>query len=57
MGNYSSKMNLGAILCRHCNTVIDTLDTEKVMFYYLNCGHENCIDIANNQGEPTDDTE
>ncbi|MBH5318309.1 GapA-binding peptide SR1P [Paenibacillus sp. GSMTC-2017] len=53
----SSKVNLGVILCKNCGTVIDTLDTEKVMHYYLNCGHEHCKDIANNQGEPEDDTE
>lgn len=30
------KVKMGVILCKHCDSVIDTLDTEKATVYYLN---------------------
>lgn len=55
--NYSGKVNLGVILCKHCNAVIDTLDTEKVMIYYLNCGQCDCENHETIQGETSRDNE
>ena len=32
----------GVILCRNCNRIIDTLDTERFTVYYMSCKDENC---------------
>jgi hypothetical protein len=35
---------LGAVICKCCGKLIDTVDTEKVIIYYSNCNQEPCID-------------
>ncbi|MNI02520.1 hypothetical protein D3C73_553970 [compost metagenome] len=40
----SSEMKLGVIICKYCNSIIDTVDTEKVITYYLECGEEDCME-------------
>lgn len=43
MLNNDTQVTLGVILCKHCHCTIDTVDTEKVMIYYIECEQEACI--------------
>ena len=38
--------HLGTIVCKHCGETIDTVDTEKVHFFYVTCGGPQCTDVA-----------
>lgn len=51
------KVKMGVILCKHCDSVIDTLDTEKVTVYYLECSQANCTNYnsGRKQGGTSDD--
>ncbi|GIP39535.1 hypothetical protein J31TS4_28150 [Paenibacillus sp. J31TS4] len=42
MQNTVNRVELGTIVCRHCQAVIGTQDTEKVAFYYAACEKEDC---------------
>jgi hypothetical protein len=37
-------LDLGVILCKHCLTVIDTFDSEKVTTYYSDCQEQYCLE-------------
>ncbi|TBL79476.1 GapA-binding peptide SR1P [Paenibacillus thalictri] len=37
-----SRVELGNLICRHCGDIVGTLDTEKVINYYVECGKEGC---------------
>ena len=38
----TDQLNLGVILCKHCNETIDTLDTDNVIIYYSDCNRATC---------------
>jgi hypothetical protein len=38
----TEQLELGTIICRQCGEIIDTLDTEKVVTYYGECGQDTC---------------
>ena len=37
-----SRVELGNLICRHCGEIVGTLDTEKVINYYVECGRGEC---------------
>jgi hypothetical protein len=43
---FDSSNALGAIVCKNCGKLIDTIDAEKVETHYSDCKSEQCI----NQG-------
>jgi hypothetical protein len=51
MLNNNAQVTLGVILCKYCLCTIDTVDTEKVMIYYIECEQEECIAKRNKNGE------
>ncbi|MFX3633972.1 MAG: GapA-binding peptide SR1P [Candidatus Pristimantibacillus sp.] len=55
MDTNGSDRKLGVIICRNCDSIIDTVDTEKVITYYVNCGGEQCQDNKVNQGGMNND--
>lgn len=42
MLNKVEQLELGTILCKHCETIIGTFDAEKVTFYYSDCQEPDC---------------
>jgi hypothetical protein len=38
-----SNKALGAIVCKYCGEIIDTIDSEKVETHYSDCKNEQCI--------------
>lgn len=46
MGEFVSTQALGIVVCRYCGRLIETVDTEKVVTYYSDCKHEQCINQA-----------
>ncbi len=38
----TEERHLGMILCRHCNALIDTLDTSGVKVFYSVCERTEC---------------
>jgi hypothetical protein len=44
MGGHTGSVDMGVIICKHCDAIIDTLDTEKVITYYADCRKEDCMD-------------
>jgi hypothetical protein len=46
-----SQVTLGVILCKYCHCTIDTIDTEKVIIYYIECEQETCIAKRKKNGE------
>lgn len=38
----SGRLDLGAIICKHCGELIDTLDTKRVITYFANCNQPHC---------------
>ncbi|ACX66988.1 GapA-binding peptide SR1P [Paenibacillus sp. Y412MC10] len=36
------KVNMGVILCRHCNALIDTVDTNRIATFYGVCNQPEC---------------
>ncbi len=38
---------LGAIVCKYCGEVIDTIDAEKVETHYSECKKEQCLKQVN----------
>jgi hypothetical protein len=49
-----TQTTLGVILCKHCHCTIDTVDTEKVMIYYIECETKECIAKRENSGRRND---
>ncbi len=43
MMNELEPLPLGVILCKHCHCTLDTVDTEKVAIFYLECDQAACI--------------
>ncbi|WP_342045238.1 GapA-binding peptide SR1P [Bacillus sp. OTU530] len=43
MSVFVGSVALGAIVCKCCGKLIDTVDTEKVVIYYSRCSREQCI--------------
>ena len=41
-GSANNGLLLGTIICRHCKNIIDTLDTNRVAFFYSECKDPNC---------------
>ncbi|MEX1030303.1 MAG: GapA-binding peptide SR1P [Paenibacillaceae bacterium] len=44
-------LHLGVILCKHCNCIIDTLDTDNVVTYYSECDDPQCLEQRDIKGE------
>lgn len=44
MGDSVGALELGSIVCKHCGTLIDTLDTERVIIYYSRCDQWECVE-------------
>lgn len=42
MENCNHSVDLGTILCKHCGTVIDTLNTKRVQNFYVDCKQPAC---------------
>ncbi|MGG3307035.1 GapA-binding peptide SR1P [Paenibacillus lautus] len=42
MNNSIKKVNMGVILCRHCNSQIDTVDTNRIVTFYSVCDQPEC---------------
>lgn len=43
MENTAVGLELGVILCKHCQNEIGTLETEKVTIYYSDCKEQECL--------------
>jgi len=43
MENSPVSLDLGVIVCKHCETEIGTFDSEKVMTYYSDCQEQECL--------------
>lgn len=44
MRDVTNRLELGTILCKHCETLIGTLDSEKVTIYYSECQEQDCLE-------------
>jgi hypothetical protein len=44
MENTAVGLELGVILCKHCQSEIGTFDAEKVTTYYSDCQEQECIE-------------
>jgi hypothetical protein len=51
MESSGGNIELGTIICKHCDSIIDTLDTEKVTVFYGICEDPNCISMQNKKGK------
>ncbi|TVY09511.1 GapA-binding peptide SR1P [Paenibacillus cremeus] len=47
---------MGVILCKHCMTVIDTIDSEKVTTYYSDCHELECFEKRARQSSQAADS-
>jgi hypothetical protein len=56
MLSHDTQTTLGVILCKHCHCTIDTVDTEKVMIYYMECETIACIANRKNNGQKNDES-
>jgi hypothetical protein len=45
MENTAVGLDLGVILCKHCLTVIETFDSEKITTYYSDCKTQDCLEL------------
>jgi SR1 protein len=45
---------LGTIICRHCNCIIDVIDTNRVAFFYTQCNDVNCHNAGSSLNEDLD---
>jgi hypothetical protein len=55
MESSGGNIELGTIICKHCDSIIDTLDTEKVTIFYGICEDPNCISNQNKKGKVNHD--
>lgn len=46
-----SVIEMGLIVCKYCNDIIDSMDTEKVTIYYGICKKEECLQGEAMKGE------
>ncbi|MED4599294.1 GapA-binding peptide SR1P [Paenibacillus validus] len=44
MDNATSRVELGTILCKYCEHMIATFDSEKITFYYSDCQRPDCLE-------------
>ncbi|QYR20936.1 GapA-binding peptide SR1P [Paenibacillus sp. sptzw28] len=44
MENTTVSLELGVILCKHCQKEIGTLATERVTTYYSDCREQKCLE-------------
>lgn len=45
MDNATSRVELGTILCKYCEHMIATFDSEKItFFYYSDCQRPDCLE-------------
>ncbi|OXM83765.1 GapA-binding peptide SR1P [Paenibacillus rigui] len=44
MENSPVSLEMGVIICRHCETEIGTFDSEKVTTYYSDCQEQQCLE-------------
>lgn len=35
-------IHMGVIVCRHCNCIVDTVDTSKIAVFYGVCEKQEC---------------
>ncbi|WP_082882312.1 GapA-binding peptide SR1P [Paenibacillus swuensis] len=42
MRETAKSLHLGVIVCRSCGTMVDTLDTDRVIVYSGVCDHSEC---------------
>ncbi|WP_261381382.1 GapA-binding peptide SR1P [Paenibacillus cremeus] len=56
MESTARRLNLGVILCKHCMTVIDTIDSEKVTTYYSDCHELECFEKRARQSSQAADS-
>ncbi|MFD0693083.1 GapA-binding peptide SR1P [Paenibacillus sp. GCM10027628] len=49
MENASACLELGVILCKHCQTTLGTLDTEKVTTFYSDCLEQECLETRKDE--------
>ncbi|WP_442601301.1 GapA-binding peptide SR1P [Paenibacillus sp. KN14-4R] len=43
MGCNARSLELGVIMCKHCGTIIDTVDCNRVKTFYSDCMQEECV--------------
>lgn len=43
MENSQASLEMGVILCKHCETEIGTFDSPKVTIYYSDCQERECL--------------
>lgn len=36
------QINMGVIICRHCSSLVDTVDTNKIAVFYGVCDKPEC---------------
>ncbi|WP_240416832.1 GapA-binding peptide SR1P [Paenibacillus periandrae] len=53
MESSNSGIELGTIICKYCDSIIDTLDTEKVTVIYGVCENSSCISNQNQKEKVT----
>ncbi|MCR8642509.1 GapA-binding peptide SR1P [Paenibacillus sp. N1-5-1-14] len=51
MGSNARSLELGVIICKHCGTIIDTVNTNRVQTFYSDCMEESCVLARLEQGE------
>lgn len=42
MNDIVKPMNMGVIICRHCNAQVDTVDTDRIATFYGVCDQPEC---------------
>ncbi|AWP26405.1 hypothetical protein PVOR_26098 [Paenibacillus vortex V453] len=45
MNDSVKQMNMGVILCRHCNAQVDTVDTDRIATFYGVCDQPECREL------------
>lgn len=53
--SYDCVTVLGVILCKHCKQEIDTVDTNGVRIFYVECEQESCQQQREFGGEVYED--
>ncbi|MEX2415103.1 MAG: GapA-binding peptide SR1P [Paenibacillaceae bacterium] len=52
---HNNPLHLGVILCKYCNSILDTLDTDNVVIYYSECDQDDCREQRDAKGEIRDE--
>ncbi|UHA72497.1 GapA-binding peptide SR1P [Paenibacillus sp. 481] len=52
MNNSNQTINMGVIICKHCNSQVDTLDTNRTATIYGVCDQQECRQMHSSIASP-----